>query len=68
MKARFSEAQIIGFLGEAEAGLPVKQLCRRHGFPEASDDLWRSTYGGPSVADANHLKERRPPALSSGRL
>ena len=36
MKKRFSEAQIIGFLGEAEAGLPVKQLCRRHGFSEAS--------------------------------
>ena len=35
MKKRFSEAQIIGFLGEAEAGLPVKQFCRRHGFSEA---------------------------------
>ena len=34
MKKRFSEAQIIGFLGEAEAGLPVKQLCRSHGFSE----------------------------------
>ena len=41
MKKRFSEAQIIGFLREAEAGLPVKQLCRRHGFSEASDYLWR---------------------------
>jgi len=33
MKKRFSEEQIIGFLGEAEAGLPIKELCRRHGFP-----------------------------------
>ena len=41
MKKRFSEAQIIGFLREAEAGLPVKQLCRRHGFSEASYYLWR---------------------------
>lgn len=32
MKKRFTEEQIIGFLGEAEAGLPVKELCRRHGF------------------------------------
>ena len=30
MKKRFSEAQIIGFLRESEAGLPVKDLCRRH--------------------------------------
>ena len=39
MKKRFSEARIIGFLREAEAGLPVTQVCRRHGFSEASDDL-----------------------------
>ena len=32
MKKRFSEEQIIGFLREAEAGLPVKELCRKHGF------------------------------------
>lgn len=36
MKRRFSEEQIIGFLREAEAGLPVKELCRKHGFSEAS--------------------------------
>ena len=29
MKKRFSEEQIIGFLREAEAGLPVKELCRK---------------------------------------
>lgn len=39
MKKRFSETQIIGFLREAEAGVAVKQLCRKHGFSEASDYL-----------------------------
>ena len=57
MKKRFSEAQIIGFLREAEAGLPVKDLCRRHGFSEASDYLWRSKFGGMNVSDAKRLKE-----------
>ena len=57
VKKRFTEAQIIGFLREAEAGLPVKDLCRRHGFSEASDDLWRSKFGGLSVSDAKRLKE-----------
>ena len=57
MKKRFSEAQIIGFLREAEAGLPVKQLCRRHGFSETSDYLWRNTFGGMTVSDAKRLKE-----------
>ncbi len=57
MKKRFTEAQIIGFLREAEAGLPVKQLCRRPGFSEASYYAWRSKYGGLGVSDAKRLKE-----------
>jgi putative transposase len=57
MKKRFSEEQIIGFLKEADAGLPVKDLCRRHGFSEASYYLWRSRFGGMSVPDAKRLKE-----------
>lgn len=58
MKKRFSEEQIIGFLREAEAGLPLNALCRRHGFSEASDYLWRSKFGGMEVADAKRLKVR----------
>lgn len=57
MKKRFSEEQIIGFLREAEAGLPIKELCRRHGFSAASYYLWRSKFGGMSVSDAKRLKE-----------
>ncbi|EHA15583.1 IS66 family element, Orf1 protein [Halomonas sp. HAL1] len=55
MKKRFSEEQIIGFLGEAEAGLPIKELCRLHGFSEASYYLWRSKFVGMSVPDAKLL-------------
>lgn len=57
MKKRYSEEQIIGFLREADAGLPVKDLCRRHGFSEASYYLWRSRFGGMSVSEAKRLKE-----------
>ena len=39
MKKSFTEAQIIGFLKEAEHGVPVKELCRKHG-------LWRGKFGG----------------------
>ncbi|KPL48485.1 transposase, partial [Xanthomonas axonopodis] len=31
MKKRFTEEQIIGFLREAESGVAIKDLCRRHG-------------------------------------
>jgi putative transposase len=57
VKKRFSEEQIIGFLREAEAGLPVKELCRKHGFSEASYYLWRSKFGGMTVSEARRLKE-----------
>ena len=56
MKKRFSEEQIIGFLREAEKGVPMKELCRKHGFSEASYYLWRSKFGGMDVSDAKRLK------------
>jgi putative transposase len=56
MKKRFTEEQIIGFLREADAGMPIKDLCRRHGFSEASYYLWRSKFGGMDVSDAKRLK------------
>jgi len=56
MKKRFSEEQIIGFLREADTGMPIKELCRRHGFSEASYYLWRSKFGGLEVSEAKRLK------------
>jgi putative transposase len=40
LKKRFTEEQIIGFLKQAEAGMPVKELCRQHGFSDASFYTW----------------------------
>ena len=56
MKKRYREEQIIGFLKEAESGISVKELCRRHGFSEASFYAWRSKFGGMDVSDAKRLK------------
>ena len=36
---------------------PVAELCRRHGFSQASYYLWRNKFGGMSVSDAKRLKE-----------
>ena len=62
---RFTEEQIIGFLREADAGMAVKELCRRHGFSEASYYLWRNKFGGMSVSDAKRLRELE---AENGRL
>ena len=58
MKKRYTEEQIIGFLREADAGLPVKELCRKHGFSEPSSYAWKAKFGGMKVSDAQRLKAR----------
>jgi putative transposase len=55
-KSRFSEEQIIGVLKEHQAGLPVSELCRRHGISDATFYNWRSRYGGMEASDAKRLK------------
>jgi putative transposase len=56
MKKRYTEEQMIGFLREADAGLPIKELCRKHGFSEASYYGWKAKFGGMNVSDAQRLK------------
>jgi putative transposase len=56
VKKRFTEEQIIGFLREVEAGVTVKDLCRRKGFSPASFFQWRAKFGGMSVSEAKRLK------------
>ena len=57
MKKRFTEAQIVGFLREAEAGVAVKDLCRKHGFSDAAFYKWRARFGGMDVSEARRLRE-----------
>ena len=56
MKKRYTEEQIIGFLREADASLPVKELCRKYGFSEPSYFAWKAKFGGMKVSDAQRLK------------
>lgn len=55
-KSRFGAAQIIAVLKEAQAGLAVGEVCRRHGISDATFDAWRSKCGGLEVSDAKRLK------------
>ena len=55
-KSRFTEEQIIRVLEEHQAGMPVADLCRKHGVSDATFYAWRSRYGGMETSDARKLK------------
>ena len=56
-KSRFSETQIIGILKEADSGMLVKDVCRKHGISDATYYNWKSKYGGMSASDLKRMKE-----------
>ncbi len=56
-KSKFTEEQIIGFLKQADAGMPIKELCRKGGFSDATFYKWRAKFGGMEASDAKRLKE-----------
>jgi putative transposase len=55
--SKYSEEQIIGFLKQVEAGVPVKDVCRKGGFSDATFYKWRAKFGGMDVPDAKRLRE-----------
>jgi putative transposase len=56
-RSRFSENQIIKILKEAEAGVPVTDLCRTYGFSKSSFYKWKAKYGGMEASDLRRLRE-----------
>ncbi|MCG7983084.1 MAG: transposase [Candidatus Thiodiazotropha lotti] len=56
-KSRFTETQIVSVLNEADAGIKVANLCRKHSTSEATYDNWKAKYGGMSVSDLKRMKE-----------
>ena len=52
----YSEEQIIGILNEAESGIPVTELCRKHGMAGATFYAWKKKYSGMSVGEAKRLR------------
>ena len=56
-KSRFTETQIVSILKEADAGMKVEELCRKHGISSASYYNWKKKYGGMDASEIKRLKE-----------
>jgi putative transposase len=54
---RFSEEQIIRILQEADSGLTVADICRKHNCSEQSFYRWKSKFGGMEVSEVKRLRE-----------
>lgn len=55
--SRFSETQIVSILKEADAGMKVTEICRKHGISDATYYNWKAKYGGMTASDLKRLKE-----------
>ena len=57
MSKRMTESQNVAILKEAEAGMPVKDICRKYGIGNSTFYKWREKYGGMEASDVRRLKE-----------
>ena len=55
-RSRFTEVQIIVILKKHEAGVPVSNLCRKHGVGDSSIYKWKARFGGMEVSEAKQLR------------
>lgn len=56
-KSRFTETQIVSILKQADAGVPVKDICRQSGISVPTDYKWKSKYGGLEASELRRIKD-----------
>lgn len=55
-KSKYTESQIVQILREAESGVPLEELIRKHGFSAASFYKWKAKFSGMSVSDLKKMR------------
>jgi putative transposase len=56
-KSKFTEAQIVFALRQAETGVTVAEVCRKMGISEATFYNWKRKYGGLGTSELRRLRE-----------
>jgi putative transposase len=56
-KSRFSEKQVLEIVREAESGIAVADLSRKHGISNATIYNWRSKYAGMTESELKRLRQ-----------
>ncbi len=58
-RRRYNPEEITGFLQQVDLGIPVKDICRKHGFTEQTYYRWKKQFAGMGTAEVRELKEMR---------
>lgn len=56
-KSKFTEAQIVFALRQAESGVSVDEVCRKLGISQATFFNWKKKFGGLGVSDLRKLRQ-----------
>ena len=56
-KSTFTESQIVAILAEGEAGIPLLDVCRKHGISSPIYYKWKSKYAGVSANELKRIKD-----------
>jgi putative transposase len=56
-KSKFTEAQILFALKQAETGVSVEEVCRKMGISEATFYNWKKKFGGLGVSELRKLRQ-----------
>ncbi len=56
-KSKFTEAQIVFALRQAENGVKVEEVCRKLGISDATFYNWKKKYGALGVTELRKLKQ-----------
>lgn len=54
---KFTDEQKIGILKELDAGIPMKDLCRKYAVSDAAIYYWKKKFGGMDVKETKRLRQ-----------